>query len=171
MATCRGYVPAPDGRSHPVGPQRPGDFVARYGGEEFVVLLPVRTWPRPVHRRAVRANVRAAAIFHEGSPEGGLVTVIGISGVVPTMNLEPEALLAAADEALYQAKSRAATASKCTRWTSGPWPRKPEGQPMTTALRRSGDRGPGGRMPRPQTRSGGQELASARPGGPWKPRF
>ena len=87
--------------------KRPGDFLARYGGEEFVVLLP-GTDPAGALSIAglIRSNVRAAAIEHANSPVAATVTVsIGICGAVPDMNLEPAALLAAADAALYQAKS------------------------------------------------------------------
>ena len=87
--------------------KRPGDFAARYGGEEFMVILPGTDLAGALSIAGViRANLRKAAIDYTGSPVSGLVTVsIGISGTVPTMNLDPEALLAASDEALYRAKS------------------------------------------------------------------
>ena len=87
--------------------KRPGDFAGRFGGEEFVALLPGTDVAGALSvAGAIRANVRAAGILHDGSPERGVLTVsIGISGTIPTMTMEPEDLLAAADEALYQAKS------------------------------------------------------------------
>ena len=87
--------------------KRPGDFVARYGGEEFVVLLPGTDLAGALSIAGlIRANVRAAAIEHASSQVAKCITVsIGISGVVPNMDMEPEALLAASDAALYQAKS------------------------------------------------------------------
>ncbi len=87
--------------------KRPGDFVARYGGEEFVVLLPGTDLAGALSiAGTIRVNVRAASIEHANSQVSDRVTVsIGISGVVPNMNLEAEALLAASDMALYQAKS------------------------------------------------------------------
>lgn len=87
--------------------KRPGDFVARYGGEEFVALLPCTDLAGALSIAGlIRGNVRGAAIEHASSPVADIVTVsIGISGVVPTMDLEAETLLAASDAALYQAKS------------------------------------------------------------------
>jgi len=87
--------------------KRPGDFVARYGGEEFVALLPGTDVAGALSIAGqIRANVRAAAIEHAASPVSDRVTVsIGISGVVPDMDLEPASLLAASDAALYLAKS------------------------------------------------------------------
>ncbi|BAH77475.1 diguanylate cyclase [Solidesulfovibrio magneticus] len=87
--------------------KRPGDFAARYGGEEFVTLLPGTDLAGALSIAGIiRGNVRAANIEHASSPVADIVTVsIGISGVVPNMDLEPETLLAASDAALYQAKS------------------------------------------------------------------
>lgn len=87
--------------------KRPGDFVARYGGEEFVALLPGTDLAGALSIAGlIRANVRAAAIEHASSRVAEIVTVsIGISGVVPNMDIEAESLLAASDAALYQAKS------------------------------------------------------------------
>lgn len=87
--------------------KRPGDFVARYGGEEFVALLPGTDLAGALSIAGlIRSNVRAAAIEHASSHVADIVTVsIGISGIIPNMDIEAEALLAASDAALYQAKS------------------------------------------------------------------
>ena len=87
--------------------KRSGDSAARYGGEEFVALLPGTDLAGALSIAGIiRANVRAAAIEHASSPVAPLVTVsIGISGVVPAVDMAPEALLAASDAALYAAKS------------------------------------------------------------------
>lgn len=85
---------------------RAGDLVVRYGGEELLVLLPeseaAGTWQ--VAQRIVEA-VRALAIAHGGSDQGVVTVSAGIhvwtaSHPIPT----PEALIAAADSALYAAK-------------------------------------------------------------------
>jgi diguanylate cyclase (GGDEF)-like protein/PAS domain S-box-containing protein len=91
--------------------QRPGDLAARYGGEEFLLLMP-NTERDGAMRMAerVRELVLDLDIAHEGSPAPGVVTVsIGGATVWPK---DPEtgpssvnALLAAADTALYQAKN------------------------------------------------------------------
>jgi diguanylate cyclase (GGDEF)-like protein/PAS domain S-box-containing protein len=91
--------------------RRPGDLAARYGGEEFLLLMPHadRAGAVCVAER-VRKLVLDLAIAHEGSFLPGLVTVsIGVATAWPG---DPEsglgsvsALVAAADAALYQAKS------------------------------------------------------------------
>jgi diguanylate cyclase (GGDEF)-like protein len=89
--------------------RRPGDLAARYGGEEFLLLMPHtdRTGALCVAER-VRHLVLDLAIAHEGIPSPRVVTVsIGVATAWP----DPESpqsvstLLAAADTALYQAKS------------------------------------------------------------------
>ncbi|HVL66837.1 MAG TPA: diguanylate cyclase [Vicinamibacterales bacterium] len=84
---------------------RPGDTVARYGGEEFGVLLPETD---PEGAAAVgdrmREAVEALRLAHAGGV-GGLVTIsAGVATVVPSEDGAPEALVAAADAALYDAK-------------------------------------------------------------------
>jgi len=87
--------------------RRAGDLVARYGGEEFAILLPGAT---PVVAaslaEAARAGLEALAIGHGASSVGPVLTVsIGAASVCPE-DLAHERLVAAADRALYTAKSR-----------------------------------------------------------------
>jgi len=85
--------------------KRPADLAARYGGEEFAAVLP-RTDIAGALRvaEAVREGVSALHLPHAGSPEIGHVTVsVGVAAVLPVA-ADSEALVRAADQALYAAK-------------------------------------------------------------------
>jgi len=85
---------------------RPADVVARYGGEEFVAVLPGTDADGAVRLgERLRAAVAEPAIAHAGSAAGEHVTIsVGVATAVPARDAAPEALVAAADRALYQAK-------------------------------------------------------------------
>jgi len=98
---------------------REQDMVARLGGEEFVMLLP-RTDSEGalvVAERALAA-IRARMILHEDGLDGTVTASAGVAACVPIRGMDPLALLAAADTALYAAKARgrnqALTASSLT---------------------------------------------------------
>jgi diguanylate cyclase (GGDEF)-like protein len=75
------------------------DFVARYGGEEFLVMLPETAMPE-AQEIAERIRSRIA----EESFSGRRITVsIGVAEF-PLHGQTPEQVIAAADEALYEAK-------------------------------------------------------------------
>jgi len=85
---------------------RSTDLVARYGGEEFALILPDTdsAGACAVGERLL-TNVTARAIPHGASSVGPIVSVsAGIASLVPREGLPASALIAAADEALYQAK-------------------------------------------------------------------
>jgi two-component system, cell cycle response regulator len=78
---------------------RQSDFVARFGGEEFVVLLP----ETPLLEGLQVAEKIRAAVASEDLPARVTVSV-GVA-TMPQPELDsPEALVAAADAALYRAK-------------------------------------------------------------------
>ena len=83
--------------------RRPGDLTARYGGEEFAVLLIDTDLPGAIRvADEIRASVEDLAIVH---PACGRVTVSIGAAVQSAHRREPaEALLRAADRALYEAK-------------------------------------------------------------------
>ncbi|MGB5972647.1 MAG: PAS domain S-box protein [Nodosilinea sp.] len=87
--------------------QRPGDLLARYGGEEFVILLPKTTRRGAIAVAArIQESFNQARLPHAFSPVADYVTLsFGVACCRPfSQNLFSE-LLAAADDALYQAKS------------------------------------------------------------------
>lgn len=81
---------------------RAGDCAARYGGEEFAVLLPGLSADAAL---VVAENLRAGV--ERLSVDKWATTVsIGVAAVVPAAASSPAVLIAAADKALYEAKSR-----------------------------------------------------------------
>jgi diguanylate cyclase (GGDEF)-like protein len=86
--------------------KRPRDLVARFGGEEFIVLLP-DTDLRGCVFVAGRILTIVEALDFPGAPEasGAKVSVsVGIASAVPENEMKLEALVLAADKALYRAK-------------------------------------------------------------------
>ena len=84
--------------------RQPGSFVARYGGEEFTLVLP----DTGAHEAATLAERARAAVEQLGIPSpaaGGLVTVsAGCATSDAIVAASPNALIEAADAALYAAK-------------------------------------------------------------------
>jgi len=85
---------------------RSGDLAARYGGEEFAVLLPETELAGVMELAdALRIGVRALGLEHTAG--SGVVTIsIGAAAILPRQHeVSGDALVYAADQALYQAKA------------------------------------------------------------------
>jgi diguanylate cyclase (GGDEF)-like protein len=84
--------------------KRRTDAVARYGGEEFVIVFP----ETPVERAAVAAEEYRVAIenydWSEVHPQLRVTVSIGVAS--NALASDPQGLLDAADESLYEAKRR-----------------------------------------------------------------
>ena len=85
---------------------RRSDIAARFGGEEFAVLLfNVDQAGAEAIAARILENIRALKIEHQHSPVADHLTAsIGLAMLTPGMET-PEALLTAADQALYRAKA------------------------------------------------------------------
>lgn len=84
---------------------RPGDLAPRYGGEEFAVILPMIP-PGGAFMVATRISraVKLLALDQPSSPTGLVTLSIGVGTSTTAGTRQPEALIAAADSALYRAK-------------------------------------------------------------------
>lgn len=84
-----------------------GDLAARYGGEEFAILLPDCDADAALAlARQLVADVQRLALPHRASSVAHVVTVsIGAASLRPAHGRNPDALLHAADAALYCAKA------------------------------------------------------------------
>lgn len=87
--------------------KRPADLVARYGGEEFAVILPHTTAAGAFClAKSIHQQVRQLRLAHPGSTVSQYVTLsLGVAGLIPCSGVTPAKLIAAADAALYEAKT------------------------------------------------------------------
>jgi diguanylate cyclase (GGDEF)-like protein len=83
------------------------DTVARFGGEEFVVLMPDTDADLAAGiADRVHAAISAQRVFHPRSACGFVSVSIGVAAIRPSPGVgSPDALIAAADKALYEAKA------------------------------------------------------------------
>lgn len=86
--------------------QRAGDLVARYGGEEFCIVLPnTDANEARILAEKLRENICRLEIAHTTSPIAQYVTVsVGVLSCVPSDNCTPDAIIHAADTALFKSK-------------------------------------------------------------------
>lgn len=97
-----------------------GGLAARFGGEEFVWLLPgFGLEAAKEEAETLRRLIREAGIRHDGIECGVVTASMGVStSSVPT----PPALVAAADAALYRAKSGGRDRVEAEVWVARPSP-------------------------------------------------
>jgi len=83
---------------------RGSDIICRYGGEEFTLILPDASLTDALQRmEQLRKDIKQLAIRHQGKSMNQFSGSFGIA-VFPENGSTGEALLKAADEALYRAK-------------------------------------------------------------------
>lgn len=86
---------------------RAGDLVARMEGPKFALLLPgVNSGAASFLAEKVRHAVAGAAIAHADAPNQVLCASVGVSSVLPKPELRVGFLVAAAEEALFEAKRK-----------------------------------------------------------------
>jgi diguanylate cyclase (GGDEF)-like protein/hemerythrin-like metal-binding protein len=85
--------------------RRASDLAARYGGEEFSIVLADTDAAIAVHlAEEVRQAIESLNMPHEMSRAGRLTISVGVATMASHASRDMDALLRAADEALYRAK-------------------------------------------------------------------
>jgi diguanylate cyclase (GGDEF)-like protein/PAS domain S-box-containing protein len=84
---------------------RDSDVACRYGGEEFAVIVPRASLEQAqLIAERIRGAVEKLNLPHEGSAFGRVTLSIGVAGCTPLRSGAEDALIAAADMALYASK-------------------------------------------------------------------
>ncbi|MGB5631154.1 MAG: diguanylate cyclase [Waterburya sp.] len=88
------------------GVKRPADVAFRYGGEEFAVILPHTEGQGAIKvAEDIQAQIQVLQIPHADSEISDMVSLsLGVSSIIPDTRTSPQTLIAAADDALYDAK-------------------------------------------------------------------
>jgi len=86
--------------------RRSGDLVARYGGEEFTIIMPNTDLQSALAlAEKVRIAILNLKIPNKSSVVSPYVTLsLGVSSLIPSHLLTPDAIIKDADDALYEAK-------------------------------------------------------------------
>lgn len=86
---------------------RGGDLLARYGGEEFIAVLPNTSLSGATFvAEQMRKAVAQLNIAHPETPYLQITASFGVASGVAMPETNPQDLIGAADQALYQAKHR-----------------------------------------------------------------
>lgn len=113
---------------------RTEDLVARYGGEEFIVALPSSAADHAVERaERIRVSVAGRRI-RSGAGEIHVTASIGVAYGPPQRPVNPIALIQAADEALYRAKSEGRNCVIMGRHTIRPTSKETKSVEVVTSL-------------------------------------
>lgn len=90
------------------GAKHPAYLVARYGGEEFAVILPNTSERGAMYiAETIKIEVEWLKLPHPDSMVSQYVTLsMGVSSTLPDRDSSPNALVKAADRALYEAKQQ-----------------------------------------------------------------
>lgn len=82
------------------------DLVARYGGEEFAVVLSNTDIHEAIHiAQRISTTLREMQLPHHTSEKQQITISMGLATIIPNSKNTPQSLVAAADRALYSAKS------------------------------------------------------------------
>lgn len=100
---------------------RASDIACRYGGEEFLLIMPDTTLEAAKQRaEQLSQAIRALEVSHEGKPLGKVTLSIGVA-IFPEHGEDGNAVVRAADEALYEAKeagrNRVMLSTMTPNWT------------------------------------------------------
>ncbi|VXD22219.1 putative Diguanylate cyclase [Planktothrix serta PCC 8927] len=88
--------------------QRPADLVARYGGEEFAIILPNTNREGAIYiAQQIQGAILQLQLPHADSIVSQWLTLsLGVTYTIPSTLTSVSDLIAAADQALYQAKQQ-----------------------------------------------------------------